>query len=111
MNKQTKEKIEECSDVCFGIVLYTPCDKGGENKKRAVLKERARQNVIFEHGYLISKLGRDRVCALVKGDVEVPGDIAGIVYIKMDEAGAWKTKIAKEMLENKIDIDPQKLVS
>ncbi len=44
---------------------------------------RARQNVVFfEHGYLISKLGRNNVCALVKQSVEIPNDISGIVYIQ-----------------------------
>ena len=33
------------------------------------LKPRARQNVVFEHGYLIGKLGRNKVCALVKEEV------------------------------------------
>ena len=74
------EKIEEYSNVGYGIVLYTPCDKGGlascdDNQ----LKPRARQNVVFEHGYLIGKLGRDRVCALMKDEVEYPNDISGIL--------------------------------
>jgi len=30
------------------------------------LKPRARQNVVFEHGYLMGKIGRKNVCALVK---------------------------------------------
>ncbi|WP_258875466.1 nucleotide-binding protein [Paraburkholderia sp. BL27I4N3] len=37
---------------------------------------------VFEHGYLIGKLTRDRVCALVKGDVETPNDISGVVCVK-----------------------------
>ena len=38
--------------------------------------------LFFEHGYLISKLGRNNVCALVKQSVEIPNDISGIVYIQ-----------------------------
>lgn len=59
------EKIEEYSDVDFGIVLYTPCDVGSE-KDTNDFKPRARQNVVFEHGYLIGKLGREKVHALKK---------------------------------------------
>jgi predicted nucleotide-binding protein len=33
---------------------------------------RARQNVVFEHGYLIGKLGRSRVSAIIKDVVEIP---------------------------------------
>lgn len=52
---------------------------------------------MFEHGYLIGKLGRKKVCALVKEDVEKPNDISGVVYISYDESGGWKLEIAKEL--------------
>ena len=91
------EKIEANSNVGFGIVLYTPCDLGASQEKKDQLKPRARQNVIFEHGYLIGKIGRKNVSALVKGDVETPNDISGVVYIKMDEADSWKYAVGKEM--------------
>ena len=55
------------------------------------------QNVVFEHGYLIGKLGRNNVCALVKGDIELPNDISGIVYIQLDSNGSWKIPLAKEL--------------
>lgn len=90
------EKIERYSDVGFAIVLYTPCDEG-HSKGETIQKNRARQNVVFEHGYLIGKLGRSRVCALVKGEVETPGDISGVVYVTMDNAGAWRYTLVDEM--------------
>jgi predicted nucleotide-binding protein len=90
------EKIEEYSDVGFGIVLYTPCDIVGKQLEKPELHSRARQNVVFEHGFLIGKIKRQNVCALVKGNVELPNDISGVVYIPMDNANSWKYKIAKE---------------
>jgi len=95
--------------VVFAIILYTPCDIGRakeEKKGRA----RARQNVVFEHGYLIGKLGRNRVCALVKDGVETPRDISGVIYKSMDFAGAWKTGILKEMKNIGIAVDASKLL-
>ena len=89
------EKIEAFSKVCFAIILYTPCDKGASKDSHDLLP-RARQNVVFEHGYLVGKLGRERVCALVKEEVEKPGDVDGVVYIMYDDRGAWKKDIAKE---------------
>ena len=91
------EKIEKYSDVEFGIVLYTPCDLGYVKGKKKEKKARARQNVVFEHDYLIGKLGRNNVCALVKGDIELPNDISGIVYIQLDSNGSWKIPLAKEL--------------
>lgn len=90
------EKIEYYSNVGFGIVLYTPCDVG--SKVGALSgKYRARQNVVFEHGYLIGKIGRPRVTAIVKGDVETPNDISGVVYVNMDTAGSWQEQLKVEM--------------
>lgn len=105
------EKIEKNTDVSFAVVLYTECDYG-RAKEDDIAKERfrARQNVVFEHGYLIGKLGRDRVCALVKGNVETPGDISGVVYTPMDAAGAWKMQLGKNMKDVGLDIDMNKLI-
>ena len=83
------EKLETYTDVGFGIVLYTPCDQTKKGKSRA------RQNVVLEHGYLMGKLGRNRVCALVKGDVETPSDINGVVYISMSDD--WERQLVKEL--------------
>lgn len=99
------EKIEEYSNVGFGIILYTPCDIGGKQVTNPDLKSRARQNVVFEHGYLMGKIGRGNVCALVKGDIEKPNDISGVVYITMDEGDAWCYTVAKELKKVGYDID------
>ena len=104
------EKIEKYSNVGFGVVLYTPCDLGAKSSDNPDLKSRARQNVVFEHGFLNGKLGRHNVCALVKGDVETPNDISGVVYVPMDEHGAWKLALAKEMRNSGYEVDMNKVV-
>jgi len=93
------EKIEYYSnDADFALVLYTPCDHGrGAHESNIPPKNRARQNVVFEHGYLMAKLGRENVCSLVKGNIETPNDISGVVYVDLDYAGAWKYQVAKEL--------------
>ena len=103
------EKIEANSNVGFAIVLYTPCDLGRSKEEKDQLKPRARQNVVFEHGYLIGKIGRENVCALVKGDIETPNDISGVVYIKMEGEKEWKYKVADEMKACGYDIDLSKI--
>ena len=103
------EKIEANSNVGFAIVIYTPCDLGASQKQKDQLKPRPRQNVVFEHGYLIGKIGRENVYALVKGDIEKPTDISGVVYTPMDEAGGWKLAVANEMKESGYEVDLNKM--
>jgi predicted nucleotide-binding protein len=90
------EKVEANSDVSFAVVLLTP-DDVGRAKAENDLEPRARQNVLLELGFFIAKLGRDRVCALKRGDVVIPSDFAGVVWTEWDLAGAWKTALGKEL--------------
>ena len=104
------EKIEHYSDVGFAIVLYTPDDLGNTKGKAEELNGRARQNVVFEHGFLIGKLGRENVAALVEAPIELPNDISGVVYINIDEASAWHLQLAKEMKQSGYEIDMNDLI-
>lgn len=97
------EKIEDLTDVGFGIVLYTSCDEG-RKKGTPTLQDRARQNVIFEHGYLYAKLGRGRVAALNDSGIEVPSDLAGVLYIPRSAAD-WKQQLMREMKTAALEFD------
>ena len=99
------EKLKSYSDVGFAVVLLTPDDLGRENKTGSIERPRARQNVILELGYFVSHLGSGRVCALRKGDVELPSDFLGIVHVPLDEHGSWKYVLAREMKAVGFDID------
>jgi predicted nucleotide-binding protein len=100
------EKFEDYSDVGFAIVLLTPDDKGGVNAGPVDEQRfRARQNVIFEFGYFIGRLGRNRVCALYKAGVEIPSDYSGVLYLELDGRGAWKLELAKELKAASLPVD------
>ena len=105
------EKFEENADeVGFAIVLLTPDDVGAPKDKQDELKPRARQNVVLELGYFMGKLGRERVCPLFKDDIENPSDIDGVVYVPMDSSDGWQLKLAREMNQAGLPVDPQKLL-
>ena len=100
------EKFENYSgNIAFAVVLLTPDDVGGAATAPTSLKARARQNVIMELGYFMGRLGRVKVCALHKGGVELPSDYQGILYVEMDSAGAWKSKLAQELVQAKLPIE------
>lgn len=81
------EKFEDyASQVDLAIVLMTPDDFGALEGHDP--RARARQNVIFELGYFMGQFGRrpSRVLLLHKGELDLPSDLAGIIYIKIDNS-------------------------
>ncbi len=103
------EKFEGNADVGFAVVLLTPDDTGGLADSSNKSRPRARQNVIFELGFFVGKLGRKKVCVLRKGDVEIASDYQGVIYVHMDDDGGWKLKLAKELNNTGIDVDLNQL--
>jgi predicted nucleotide-binding protein len=104
------EKFEAHRDVEYAVVLFTPDDVGYPAGEPAQAKSRPRQNVILELGFFMAALGRNRVCVLYKGNVEIPSDYAGVLYVEFDNSGAWRFTIAREMKSVGIDIDLNKAV-
>lgn len=83
------EKLEKYADIGYAFILLTPDDVGypvGEiqkAEKERIIEYRARQNVIFEFGYLVGRLGRNRVCCIYKEKTTLPTDISGLLYKKV----------------------------
>lgn len=102
------EKVEAHGDVSFAVVLLTPDDEG--SVKGGVLEPRARQNVLLELGYFIGRLGRDKVCALKRGQLEIPSDFAGVVWELMDDTGGWKQALGRELQAAGHNFDWNKLM-
>ena len=99
------EKFEEESDVGFAVVLLSPDDVGGLAGEPSGQQKRARQNVILELGYFAGRLGRERVCALKKGDLELPSDFVGVAYTNFGGDEGWKLKLAQELRAAEYDVD------
>ena len=104
------EKVEANGDVGFAVVLLTPDDEG-RAKGEPSLEPRARQNVLLELGYFIGRLGRNRVCALKRGNVEIPSDFAGMVWVEMDNGNGWKLPLANELKSAGHHIDLNKVLA
>ena len=104
------EKFVDYADVGFAVILLTPDDVGAVKNKENDLKPRARQNVIFELGYFVGILGRNKVCALKEKNVETPSDYDGVVYTDLDAAGAWKMEVVRELKGAGFEIDANRLI-
>jgi CAP12/Pycsar effector protein, TIR domain len=92
------EKLEKnLENIGFGFVLYTPDDVGRAPNEAE--KPRARQNVVLEHGILLGILGRERTCALIQGDIEIPSDLHGVIYERFISNDTLPTIVAKVLKE------------
>lgn len=102
------EKVEANSEVGFAVVLLTPddvgCAKGGTPEPRA------RQNVLLELGYFLGRLGREKVCALKRGEVDIPSDFAGVVWETIDAGNGWKQALGRELQAAGHQIDWNKVM-
>ena len=101
------EKIEEHSDVGYAVVLLTADDEGGA-RGAGPLKPRARQNVVFEAGVFMGKLGRERVALMYEPGVELPSDLQGLVYIELDRAGGWEKRLFVELRNAEMEVSEER---
>lgn len=105
MGRTIIEKFERNSEVGFAVILLTGDDEGKGADSADSLRKRARQNVIFEFGYFLGKLGRSRVCALYEPGGEIPSDYQGVVYISLDTEEYWKFQLVRELKAAGIEVD------
>jgi predicted nucleotide-binding protein len=107
------ERFEQSADVGFAVVVLTPDDMGADRTSATLgrLLPRARQNVILELGYFIARLGRNRVCALKSGDVELPSDVIGVSYVDFDETGTWRSRVTRELAAAGYTVDLSKMAA
>lgn len=87
------EKFEDHSNVGYAIVLLTPDDEGA--LRGDALAPRARQNVIMELGFFVGKLGRSRVTALTRGQLDLPTDFGGFATTAYEKN--WKFDLVREL--------------
>jgi len=96
------------SESAFAVVIMTGDDEGHCKSEPNVVAPRARQNVIFQLGFCIAKLGRECVVVLYEEGVDIPSDFAGVAYTSL--AGEWKMSLAREMKAFGLQVDMNKLM-
>jgi hypothetical protein len=67
--------VDELAKAHAAILVFT---KDDERELRGEMNEAARDNVVLEFGFFVSKLSRDRVWILEEEGVAVPTDILGM---------------------------------
>lgn len=110
------EKFEQYASVAdYAVILATGDDLGRLNPaysgqgEQSAEAPRARQNVIFELGYFVGKLGRSRVAVLYEPGVELPSDYHGVTYTELDPSGRWAFELLRELRSAGLSFDLNKL--
>jgi predicted nucleotide-binding protein len=94
------EKFERVArEVAYAIAIMTVDDSEVPKDQ-----ELSRQNLIFELGYLIGRLGRDKVCLLYKGNISIPTELHDVLLIPIDGAADWHSQLARAMRAAKLNI-------
>jgi len=102
------EKFERhAQESGYAVILLTGDDMGGlrddvepslaDGRTGEVMSARGRQNVVLEMGFFFGALGRKNVAVLHEETVDLPSDIAGLLYIPLDSGGAWQAKLLLEL--------------
>jgi len=78
------QKFDSLACTCaFAFALMTPDDEVVVNDKESYVQ--ARPNVFFEAGWFVGRLGRSRVCLLLKQRTRVHSDMSGISRVEFQD--------------------------
>lgn len=96
-------------DSNFAVVIMSGDDFGylaSESDDRKKL--RARQNVVFELGFCVAKLGKKNVAVLHEEGVDIPSDFNGVIYISLSQD--WKMELVRELKAAGVDASLDRVI-
>jgi predicted nucleotide-binding protein len=111
--KKIIEQSAEYADVNFAVVLLSPDEyayaKTGEHSKR---KLRPQQEVIFELGFVLGKLGKDNVMVLFRESdtFDVPTIFASLKVTAFDDRDSWKLALLRELGKSGYIVDGDRIL-
>ena len=70
--------MKEASLFDFGFLIFT---KDDYTQSRLVKYNSPRDNIVFEYGLFLGRLGRERAYFIIDEDVKLPSDLQGITSI------------------------------
>jgi predicted nucleotide-binding protein len=107
------ERFQEYSDVGFAVVLLSPDDsvyvKDEPPTKR---KLRPRQDVVFELGFLLGKLGRKNLLVFQREcqNFEGPTDFEGMTVTAFDDRDSWKLALIRELTNCGYNVEADRIL-
>ena len=111
--KKIVERFADYKDVGFAVVLLSPdvyvYPKGEEATKR---ERTPRQDVTLLFGFLLGKLGKDRVLAFYREspNFAFPIEFEGVKFAAIDERDSWKLTLIRELTGCGYTVDAERLL-
>ena len=111
--KKIVERFADYEDIGFAVVLLSPDDsvyvKDESPTKR---KLRPRQDVVFELGFLLGKLGKSNILVFFRecANFEIPTDFEGMKVAAFDDRESWKLALIRELTNCGYNIDADRIL-
>jgi len=112
--KKIVDRFAEYNDVGFALVLLSPdlyvYPKGEEATKRERIPK---QEVTLMFGFLLGKLGKDKVLAFYREspNFAFPIDFEGVKFTGLDDRDSWKLTLIRELTDCGYTVDAERLLS
>jgi predicted nucleotide-binding protein len=103
---------QQAAGLRYAVVLLTADDVGAprlDSDREPYFSTRACQGVVFAMGFLVAALTPRCVCVLYEDGVELPCDLDGIAYVRLDPAGTWQSKLLLQLRGAGFDYDLNRL--
>ena len=114
---QGKKIVENFSrdyaDIAFAVVSLFPDDFGyAKNEAATKRKLRPKQDVIFELGFLLGKLGKGNVLVFFRecANFEIPSDFEGIKLTAFDDRDSWKLALIRELSNRGLAVEGSRIL-
>jgi predicted nucleotide-binding protein len=101
-------------DVVFAVVLLSPDDFAyAKNEAATKRKLRPQQDVVFELGFLLGKLGKGNVLVFFResANFEIPTDFEGIKVTAFDDRDSWKLALIHELNNIGFAVDSDRILT
>ncbi len=111
--KKIVDRFADYADVGFAVVLLSPdvyvYPKGEEATKR---QRTPNQDVTLMFGFLLGKLGKDRVLAFYKEtpNFRIPVEFEGVKITALDDRDSWKHALIRELTGCGYTVDAERLL-
>jgi predicted nucleotide-binding protein len=94
----------------FAVFMLTADDIRQSSPQQNEEKDVMPRNAMFDLGFFLGSLGRERVVVLRKGNGVSPFDYYGVRNISLDDGALWELLLARDMKRAGLAIDMNKAV-